>query len=183
MSAVSAAVSGCSDLKQADGDASGAADGGTLAEGFGPGPKGSLPLGYCCNADAECRGRHCVAVGGGGRMCLDTCGSTAFCRLHSIDFSCDATMSNPFGTCHPTNANLACIPQAQFERGVRKTGACCDGTSDGLECEGSRCTAEGDDNPFVCSEWCDSTKTCPSGTVCNTEFHNCAPANRPYTCQ
>src|SRR5690349_19818303 len=79
---LSVATAACGDLKPAgmsDAAASetGAADGGSvLPDRAGPGPHGSLPSGYCCSSDSECRYRHCVDVGG-AKTCLDECTNAA----------------------------------------------------------------------------------------------------------
>jgi hypothetical protein len=179
-SVASVAFVGCGDLKNA-----GPGGGGTSV---GPGDKGGLPSGYCCTADAECRDRHCVAVGSGGRMCLDACIEQNTCVRRDLTFTCSGMKPGPSGFCQPPDAAFKCLPQTQYQRGVRQVGECCAHTGDGNageECDGNKCVAvdEGDNqnNPFVCSQWCELTKDCPSGTIC--ELHACYPANRPYTCK
>ena len=192
------ALTACDGLKNApaagadggSGDDGGVTQGGSspLSPSEGPGSHGSLPTGYCCTQDAECRDRHCVAVGSGNRMCLDACYSQSKCnRPDRIGaFTCDAPMGDE-GLCQPGPAALTCVPQNKFVRGTRQVGSCCEATFDGRagdECEGNQCVAVNEkdqDNPFVCSHWCDSTKDCPAPTICSP-FHACVPANRPYTC-
>jgi len=192
------ALTGCDGLKSAPAGGSpesgtggdvGNVEGGSspLSPSAGPGAHGSLPSGYCCTQDAECRGRHCVAVGA-GKMCLDTCQSQSACEARGREgkFKCDGAQFEE-GLCQPIAASAACVPQAMFIRGTRKVGDCCAATGDGNagdECEGNRCVSIGEngvDNPFVCSHWCESTKDCPSPSVCSP-FNDCVPANRPYTC-
>ena len=190
----SGALVACGDLKSAGPGGEIGSDGGATGDGratddggaTGPGSKGSLPSGYCRTADSECRDRRCVAVGSGGRMCLDTCRSEAKCRRRDLTFVCsDKTPAGGF--CQPPDAAFTCLPQAQYQRGARQVGECCAATGDGNageECEGNRCVAydeAGQSNPYVCSHWCELTKDCPSGTVCSA--HDCVPANRPYTCR
>lgn len=182
----SVALVACGDLKNAGPSSGGTGDAGGSGA-FGPGDKGSLPSGYCCTADTECRDRRCVAVGSGGRMCLDTCVGEAKCKRRDLSFTCSGKTPGG-GFCQPPDAAFRCLPQTQYERGARQVGECCAATGDGNageECEGNQCIAidEGDqNNPFVCSHWCDLTKECPSGTVCS-QSHDCVPANRPYTCR
>lgn len=185
----------CGDLKNAapndraggDGADGGDASTASITGATGPGPKGSLPTGYCCTADAECRDRRCVAVGSGGRMCLDACSNSSICRRRDLTFTCDAKAPNR-GLCQPPDGAFKCLPQNQYRRGARQVGECCANSGDGSageECDGNKCVAEdgeGQSNPYVCSHWCDLTKDCPSGTVCSS-FHDCVPANRPYTCR
>jgi hypothetical protein len=196
---VALALPACGDLKTASpGD--GADGGGDSGEGkvtgggssplspsAGPGAHGSLPSGYCCTQDAECRDRHCTAVNG-MKMCLDTCFSQSKCERRGREglFQCDGSIAGE-GLCQPKSPTLTCLAQDQFIRGTRAVGACCEATGDGNagdECEGNQCVAvdeEGQSNPFVCSQWCESTKDCPSPTICSP-FNTCVPGNRPYTC-
>lgn len=177
----SVAVVGCGDLKSATPD--GGVDNGAL----GPGDKGALPSGYCCTADAECRDRHCVAVGSGGRMCLDACNEQSRCARRDVTFKCSGS-PGASGFCQPPDVSFTCLPQAQYARGTRQTGECCTASRDGHageECEGNKCVAFdiGEEaNPFVCSQWCEGGRDCPSGTVCS-ESHDCVPANHPYMCR
>lgn len=190
-------LSGCDGLKSAtpstvdggSGDDGGKVEGGSspLSPSAGPGEHGSLPSGYCCTQDAECRDRHCVTVGA-AKMCLDTCYSQSKCEGSGREgkFKCDGAEFEE-GLCQPVAPGLACVPAASFIRGTRKVGECCEATGNGNagdECEGNQCVSIGEngvDNPFVCSQWCESTKSCPSPTVCSP-FNTCVPANRPYTC-
>jgi hypothetical protein len=123
-------------------------------------------------------------------MCLDTCfGTSSICTRRDIAFVCDSKNLGDEGRCQPPTPSTACIPQARFQRGTRQVGECCaDGPNgnSGEECDGYRCISvgmNGNDGPFVCSQWCDLTKDCPSGTVCSIETHACEPANFPYTCK
>jgi len=192
------ALSACDGLKTApggggdagpSGDDGGHIEGGSspLSPSAGPGAHGSLPSGYCCTQDAECRDRHCATIGG-ARMCLDTCYSQSKCDARGREgkFTCDGGHSKE-GLCQPIAATIACVPQGVFIRGTRQVGECCAATGDGNsgdECEGNQCVSIGEngvENPFVCSHWCDATKDCPSPSVCGP-FNTCVPANRPYTC-
>ncbi len=208
-----ASVAACGELKTADvsGDAgaSSSADGSTgalpddqakgddakgdqarkdLPPGYGPGPFGALPSGYCCSDDSECRSRHCEDLGG-GKMCRDICFSNSICtRPPDFAWTCDnGGTPHEEGLCKPSGA-FTCIPAAKFERGTRSAGDCCSATGDGwagLECMGGRCIAIGD-GPYVCNHICVQPKDCPSGFVCEqvTETRKeCIPANRPYVCK
>lgn len=192
--AIASAVA-CGDLKTAnpDGTTSGeGADGGvsqqqTTPATSGPGDHGALPSGYCCTKDSECRNRHCVEVGG-SKMCLDDCREQGTCvRRDLTTFTCDSENLGDDGLCQPP-VGFQCIPAAKFKRGTREVGECCAWTGDGNageECDGNRCVSistGGVDNPFVCSHWCETTKDCPSSTVCSP-FNSCVPANMPYTCK
>ena len=174
------------------GDASGSTGGSPDAAtntpaGFGPGPHGSLPSGYCCTDDSECRDRHCEDLGG-GKMCLDRCRSNALCRRPpDLAWSCDNGGSSfNVGFCKPTGP-FACIPAAQYELGTKMSGDCCTATGDGwagLECAGGRCIEVGE-GPFFCTQGCVQPKDCPAGFVCerlNDDYKDCVPANRPYAC-
>src|SRR4051794_37229030 len=92
-------VTACGDLKPA-GPSGAAVDSGTVVDSgvdsgvavdpgrTGPGAHGSLPSGYCCTADTECRYRHCVDVGSGNKMCLDECKNPEFCTRPGFTFTC-----------------------------------------------------------------------------------------------
>ena len=198
ISALGAAA--CGDLKHADDsvDASTAASGadsGTLADaadgafaaGKGPGPHGSLPSGYCCTADTECRYRHCVDTGAGGKMCLDECEHDAFCTRPDITFTCNTAAS----MCQPS-PGFRCLPAASFTRGAKPLGACCnagpaatnDGTA-GSDCEGNQCAAVGN-GPLVCTNRCSFTSDCAgAGSFTCILFGTskaCVPTSSSYTC-
>jgi hypothetical protein len=196
--AMLAAAAACGDLKSATPDGtsgSGSPDAGTaehtnqqLPANTGPGDHGSLPSGYCCNADSECRDRHCQAVAGGARMCMDACREQGTCERRDLKFKCNAPTTHDDGWCEPETASFTCLPQATFQRGLRQVGECCAWTGDGNsgeECEGNKCIAKGingEDGPFVCSQHCETTKECPSGSICGP-WGTCDPANFPYTCK
>ncbi|MBS2018437.1 MAG: hypothetical protein JST00_36565 [Deltaproteobacteria bacterium] len=193
------AATGCGDFKTAssgtppaDGGSSGTTSGGSnLPQDFpgasGPGDHGSLPSGYCCTEDADCRDRHCVVTASGSRMCLDSCRSQGKCIRREHTFTCDAGDIGDVGLCQPP-LGFQCVPADRFLRGNRQVGECCQATGNGNageECEGNKCIAvnkEGQDNPFVCTHACTTTRDCPSGTVCGP-LGNCDPANLPYTCK
>lgn len=159
---------------------------------FGPGAHGSLPSGYCCNDDSECRGRHCAAVGGGAggaaKMCQDACHEAGTCVRRDLTWKCGGSSAQDERWCEPETPTFTCLPQASFQRGSRQVGECCAWTGDGNsgeECEGNTCLStgiNGDDGPFVCSQRCESTRDCPSSTICGS-FRTCEPANFPYTCR
>lgn len=158
------------------------------APGFGPGPYGALPSGYCCDHDSECRSRRCEDLGG-GKMCRDSCRSNSTCqRPPELVWTCDnGGTPGADGFCKPDGA-FTCIPAAEFELGTRIAGECCTATGDGfagLECVGGSCVAIGD-SPFICNHRCEQPKDCPSGFVCQpitNDRKECIPANRPYTCK
>ncbi|MBX3212724.1 MAG: hypothetical protein KF850_11870 [Labilithrix sp.] len=156
--------------------------------GFGPGPYGALPSGYCCDDDGDCRSRRCEDLGG-GKVCRDSCRSDSTCRRSpELEWTCDngGTPGAP-GFCKPDGA-FTCIPAAEFELGTRAAGECCTATGDGfagLECVGGSCVAIGE-SPFICNHRCLQPKDCPSGFVCQQitdDRKECIPANRPYTCK
>jgi hypothetical protein len=160
-------------------------EGGTFPAGKGPGPHGSLPSGYCCTADSECRYRHCVDTGAGGKMCLDECEHDVFCTRPDITFTCDATSSR----CKPS-AGFRCLPAAGFTRGTKPLGACCnagsaatnDGTA-GSDCEGNQCAAVGS-GPLVCTNRCSFESECGGGFACILfgSTKACVPTSDSYTC-
>jgi hypothetical protein len=174
---------GTSDGATANGDAQ-------SDPGRGPGPHGSLPSGYCCNADTECRYRHCVDTGASGKMCLDECYQQLFCTRPDITFTCVAPDGGGPGKCQPPSG-FACIPANQFVRGTDPIGACCnaadpanaDGTA-GAHCEGNQCASVGN-APLVCVHRCAFAQDCPSGFEC-TMFGTskaCVPTTDTYTCK
>lgn len=192
-----AIVAACGDLKRADDDLpdASAADAGADTNAAdaptarsGPGPHGSLPSGYCCSSDKECRYRHCVDTGAGGKMCLDECAKDLFCTRPDITFTCDPSGSPRL--CKPP-AGFACIPASKFERGTRALGACCNATTapnnDGTaasECEGNQCAAVGA-APLVCTHRCDFQADCTGGFAC-VQFGTskaCVPTSSSYTCE
>lgn len=163
-------------------------DGGPPPPGFGAGPYGALPSGYCCTDDADCRNRRCEDLGG-GKMCLDACRANRVCqRPPELSWTCDTGgVPRGDGVCKPSGA-FTCIPAAKYELGSRVAGDCCTVTGDGwagLECSGGRCVALGD-SPFVCTHTCVTPKDCPSGFICaslDETRKDCVPANQPYTCR
>lgn len=169
-------------------DAPSGNDGGGTSPFSGPGPHGSLPSGYCCTNDSECRYRHCVDTGAGGKMCLDECATDTFCTRPDLAFTCDPSGSPRL--CKPS-AGFACIPASKFERGKRPIGACCnagvapnnDGTA-GSQCEGNQCAAVGA-SPLVCTHRCSSQGDCIGGFSC-IQFGTskaCVPTSSAYTCE
>lgn len=184
------ASAGSTDAAASDGGAGpgDAASGDAASGAFGPGPHGSLPSGYCCTSDAECRFRHCVDTGAGGKMCLDECARDLFCTRPDLAFTCEATGSPRL--CKPS-AGFACIPSSSFQRGKRPIGACCnavvapnnDGTA-GSECEGNQC-ASVSSAPLVCTHRCDSQADCIGGFACVLfgTSKACVPVSSAYTCE
>lgn len=158
----------------------------------GPGLHGSLPTGYCCTEDSECRYRHCVAPtesGGVGKMCLDECFTQTFCTRPGVTFTCAQPDAGQRGLCH-AQTGFACLRADEFVRGSLPVGACCnagsastnDGTA-GSACEGNQCAAVGS-GPLVCTNRCESQVDCPGGYAC-TLFGTskaCVPASASYTC-
>ncbi len=162
---------------------------GTLSGGTGPGPHGSLPNGYCCTKNEECRWRNCADVGG-VKMCLDTCRHQETCTGKGLPsgFTCDAASVYDDGSCRPP-AGFACLDPGTFSRGGKLTGECCTATGDGsagLECEGALCitySRSSNDNPFVCSNACESGSDCAKGFTCEVTLGMCVPGNDPYVCE
>jgi hypothetical protein len=191
----------CGDLKNA-GNASNASDAGSTSTDAsaddtsadagprGPGPHGSLPSGYCCDDDTDCRYRRCVDSGSGGKMCLDDCYQQLFCTRPDITFTCVPQDGGGAGVCRPPDG-FACLPANDFVRGPDPIGACCnasdpanaDGTT-ASHCEGNQCASVGD-APLVCIHRCQFAQDCPGGFVC-TQFGGskaCVPTSSKYTCQ
>ena len=200
--AAGAVAIACGDLKGAGPDAP--VDGGrsvglpdAAAEALrGPGPHGSLPTGYCCTDDTQCRYRHCVAVDAlgapaGPKMCVDECYDTLFCTRPDLKFTCQAATSGSGpGLCIPPAGGFTCLDASTFIRGASPIGACCNagvgGTNDGTAasaCEGNNCMSS-DDNPLICTHRCASQADCPGGFVCDRfgTSKACLKTASPYTC-
>jgi hypothetical protein len=154
--------------------------------GTGPGPRGALPSGFCCTSDADCRYRHCLEINGSQR-CSDECTQSGFCQGGAVTWTCDILDGGDRGQCQPAAGDTAaCVPPSQFTYGTRMLGDCCAFGTDGKagwECEGALCTAT-DNNPFVCSQYCDTYADCPGPYDCVAlgNYRACVPANSPYTC-
>jgi hypothetical protein len=166
------------------------AGGGVLPPGTGPGARGALPTGFCCERDEECRERHCVDVGG-TKMCSDECVSPSICTNKHVQLECaKAADAGTFsrGQCMPpAGAPFACVAQSAFKVGARVLGDCCQSTGDGntgWECEGALCVATGQ-NPWVCSHFCESAADCAGPYTCEPfgNYKMCVPANSPYACK
>lgn len=134
----------------------------------GPGAFGALPSGYCCAADSECRGRRCADVGGGNRMCLDTCYDDLGCRVPGSAFSCKPLAPDGAKRCQPP-AGLACVPRDRFVRGRGVTGSCCANVVDaqlaGAECASNMCSSFAD-GPYICTNHCAGPQDCPNAFTC-----------------
>ncbi|MBK7585138.1 MAG: hypothetical protein IPI67_33730 [Myxococcales bacterium] len=155
----------------------GGSGGGT---GVGPGPHGSLPTGYCCTSDSECRYRTCLEFGG-GKMCSDPCSQDTTCNS-APNMQCNKSA----GQCEPVGVPQ-CIPANQWKLGPNEVGACCVATGDGHageECEGNLCFAFGPvSNPFICTRACDKPADCPPKYECNSFGKFCLPLATTYDCQ
>lgn len=173
----------------AAGGSAGAGSGGTTASGgagsggtgvSGPGAHGSLPSGYCCTSDQDCRYRTCLDFGG-VKMCSDPCTQEDTCNS-APNLTCDQGS----GQCSP-KAAPSCIPANQWTSGVRPVGACCVATGDGHageECQGNLCMAFGElSNPFICTHACDKPADCPPKYECNSFTRFCWPIATTYDCQ
>jgi len=151
----------------------------------GPGPHGSLPTGYCCSSNADCRQRRCAELGG-VKMCQDECETDAACQGRLAGFTCRKT-DGSLSLCAPTGAP-SCAPAESFPRGPRPGGACCQPHYTGLtgeECDGNHCISVGDlSNPWVCSNACASSADCPIGYECHwaSYYRICFPTAKTYTC-
>jgi len=151
----------------------------------GPGPWGALPTGYCCTSDEQCRFRACREFNG-IRMCVDDCSHLGGCQGHLAGFTCEGA---PWGQCAPIAPDQACVPAHTFPGGPKELGACCTATRDGaagLECEGGRCVAFGDQsNPFFCSRVCSKPADCPPPHTCSpVSGHSiCSNLSESYTCR
>ena len=160
----------------------------------GPGPHGSLPSGYCCTSDSECRYRHCVDVtafgaGAGPKMCLDECYDPRLCTRPDLAFTCQRPGSGA-GLCIPPAGGFTCLDPTTFTRGPKDVGACCNGgigvVNDGTAgsiCEGNTCMASGA-NPLICTHRCVVQSDCPGGYVCDLlgTSKACLRVGSPYTC-
>jgi hypothetical protein len=165
------------------GNDAGAAGGGGGSTGgqHGAGPNGSLPSGYCCQADQDCRYRTCLDLGSGVKTCSDPC---------TVEEACNAA---PGLTCEPSTERCkpigapTCIPADQWVLGPKAIGDCCVPTFDGQagsECQGNLCISFHDiSNPYICSQACDAPKDCPPGYSCNQATRFCWPLAETYACQ
>lgn len=161
----------------------------------GPGPHGSLPTGYCCTNDSECRYRHCVAVDAvgapsGPKMCVDECYDSLLCTRPDLAFTCQRPIGGGAGLCIPPPGAFTCLDASTFIRGPKEIGACCNagvgGTNDGTAgsiCEGNTCMSSGN-NPLICTHRCSSQAECPGGYVCDRfgTSKACLLTVSPYTC-
>lgn len=175
-----------------DGGSASATDSATPSDGAatgpnGPGPHGSLPTGYCCTSNDECRYRKCVAVNG-VRMCADACEQDPTCNALP-GFTCVGASPSAPGHCAPTSTATTCRPSSQFVRGSKQIGACCTPQNDGLrglDCEGSHCESTGDDtNPFHCVRACNFELDCPGNYYCSPSgfgYGICSIIGATYTC-
>ena len=165
----------------------GTSTGGTGAGGTGgggvagPGAHGSLPSGYCCTSDAECRYRNCRDFGG-VKMCSDSCTTQDTSCNAAPNMKCDSVAEE----CVPTGTP-SCIPASQWVSGTTSIGGCCIATGDGHageECQGNLCMAFGAiENPFICTHACDAPKDCPAKYTCNSFTKFCWPIASTYDCQ
>jgi hypothetical protein len=163
---------------------------GDVAPGHGPGVRGALPSGFCCNFDEECRERHCLDYGNGVKACADECSSSGFCNTKVVSLQCavpDGGIAGypNRGYCKLTNPT-SCVPQGNFKTGTRVLGNCCGwtpGVEMGWECEGALCTATGD-GPWICTHYCESTLDCSGPYTCEQigGYKMCVPGNGNYTC-
>lgn len=176
-------------------DEGGATDGGAdVAQGFpddrGPGVFGALPSGYCCTKDTECKGRQCVDVAGGERMCLDPCSVASNCDVPKTPFDCTLPAGQQDGQrrCTPP-VGVRCVPAVDFVRGKLVTGDCCavaPGQAAGRECGSHICGSFGD-GPYICTNRCLVQADCPSGYKCEPDIATCLPlavlSGGTYTCK
>ena len=154
----------------------------------GAGPFGALPSGYCCASDADCRNRHCELVNG-TKMCLDFCLSNDDCTGIATGFHC-AFNQDGYGFCEPSPSITTCASASLYHHGTKPLGACCQLLADGrmgTECLGGSCTQNGSQNPYVCSQDCTQTGSCPPKFTCGhaDSFglrYECLPVAFNYTC-
>lgn len=156
------------------------------------GPLGTLPTGYCCTSDEQCRFRRCVAVGNGDKACVDQCDqrhyNSAFFELQDLCAGPQIQFECPEGSnvyCQPP-PGFRCIPSNDFHVGTRTTGDCCSDTGDtttGQECEANLCLASGAD-PWFCTRRCQTSGDCPKNFICDQirDHKECLPANLPFKC-
>jgi hypothetical protein len=155
---------------------------------MGAGPLGALPTGYCCASDSDCRNRHCELVNG-TKMCLDFCLSDETCMGVATGFHCAFTNAG-YGFCEPTSPSTACAPQALYRHGTKPLGACCQHLSDGRqgsECLSGVCSQVGVENPYVCTQDCTMTGSCPIKYTCGHADdvglrYECLPVAFDYSC-
>ncbi|GMV13620.1 MAG: hypothetical protein AMXMBFR56_18440 [Polyangiaceae bacterium] len=159
----------------------GSSSGGSAGGVSGPGAHGSLPSGYCCTSDSECRYRNCRDFGG-VKMCSDSCTTQDTSCNAAPNMKCDTAA----GECVPSGSPT-CIPAQQWTSGSTPIGGCCVATGDGQageECQGNLCMAFGElSNPFICTHACDAPKDCPPKYECNSFTRFCWPIATTYDCQ
>jgi hypothetical protein len=135
----------------------------------GPGPLGSLPAGFCCNTNEECRSRSCTSLAGGPKFCTDRCFSDDICNVWGGAFRCNTTTD----ACEPTGVGYSCVPAEQYQYGSKTIGTCCSHgfAKAGQECLGGLCNATGHSaNPYYCTQGCNSNTPCPGGYTCAAGF-------------
>jgi hypothetical protein len=123
-------------------------------------------------------------------MCLDACHSQSACDGKGLPtgFTCDAPSTSDDGFCQPPGG-FTCLAANTFVLGTKPTGSCCTATADGtsgLECAGGHClwyTEKDLDPPFFCTNTCSLPGDCGNGMKCQTDLHECVPANEPFVCQ
>ena len=180
-------LASCGGFKAVEGpDATASGDGPPPVGGHGAGPQGSLPTGYCCSKDEECRYRSCLDFGG-VRMCADHCYGDLACQGNLPGFRCSSADAGQ-RYCEPVAAGQACVPAQQATYGSRGLGRCCLATHDnraGGECESGRCIAFGSSsNPYYCTNLCTKPTDCPGSYTCIAIPGGavCMASGDPYTC-
>jgi hypothetical protein len=154
--------------------------------GFGPGPLGALPAGYCCSDAHQCRGRLCNSDGGGAHYCSQTCMLDAECTDFGAPMRCDRGSS----TCVFTSTPYTCLDPQSYAYGGKPLGSCCASgfPTAGQACLGGLCFATGNDvNPYYCTQGCVDSGECPPGYGCHASFcwkeQSFLDPNYVYTCQ
>lgn len=178
--------SGGNDGGSNDGTADGTSGGDGATGNTGPGPKGSLPSGYCCTQNAECRDRNCVDIGG-SKMCADECKTQDACDGGLPGLVCVGGTQFVFGRCEPMTSAAMCVPASQFTHGTKKLGGCCTPTwngANGNECEGGFC-GQTNNGPWMCSNACAKGSDCPGAFMCTPvgdHYAICLPLDGMQMC-
>ncbi len=148
-------------------------------------PPGALRGGAVCSGDEQCRSNRCerVFTGPNGRICLDYCGSDAYCQAPGV--VCRILQPGLDGRCWPSSAlgaglvGATCTTDAQCDHGLcadlggarRCTEACC---ADGDCPNGFTCSLAGQQAatgfalPDPDAPACISNADCPGAMVCTT---------------
>lgn len=101
-------------------------------------------------------------------MCLDPCADASNCDVPKTPFDCRLNAGDTTKRCSPP-AGVKCVAAAEFVRGKKAPGACCDfanGQAGGAECASHVCGSFGDNLPYVCTSRCESDVDCLANYKC-----------------